>query len=160
MSHIQISNTLVGYCWCVVKPFIAVLMLYSSSGGAVVLWGAPYTGWAQQTCMGLAMAGACAKHRPCYWSQTSCRHLLATETAWSVGYHRSGTDIRVPMAGVIPALRGWPGWNVVNTEWGNIRVHGTYHVKILPCLSSNGFERPHWLLHSVIFQRKIITMIT
>ena len=42
MSHIQISNTLVGYCWCVVKPFIAVLMLYSSGG--VVLWGVPYIG--------------------------------------------------------------------------------------------------------------------
>ena len=28
MSHIQVSNTLVGYCWHVVKPFIAVLMLY------------------------------------------------------------------------------------------------------------------------------------
>ena len=26
VSHIQISNTLVGYCWCMVKPFIAVLM--------------------------------------------------------------------------------------------------------------------------------------
>ena len=37
MSRIQISNTLVGYCWRVVKPFIAVLVLYSS--GAVVLWG-------------------------------------------------------------------------------------------------------------------------
>ena len=33
-SHIQISNTVVGYCWCVVKPFIAVLVLYSSGGGA------------------------------------------------------------------------------------------------------------------------------
>ena len=43
LSLIQISNTLVGYCWHVVKPFIAVLMLYSS-GGAVVLWGAPYMG--------------------------------------------------------------------------------------------------------------------
>ena len=64
--HIQISNTLVGYCWRVVKPFIAVLVLYSSSG-AVVLWGVPYIGWAR-TCMGLAMAGACAKHWPCYWS--------------------------------------------------------------------------------------------
>ena len=28
MSHMQISNTLVGYCWYVVKPFIAVLVLY------------------------------------------------------------------------------------------------------------------------------------
>ena len=65
MSCIQISNTLVGYCWCVVKPFIAVLMLYSS--GVLVLWGVPYIGWAQ-TCMGLTMAGACAKHQPCYWS--------------------------------------------------------------------------------------------
>ena len=54
MSRIQISNTLVGYCWRVVKPFIAVLVLYSS--GAVVLWGAPYIGWVR-TCMGLAMAG-------------------------------------------------------------------------------------------------------
>ena len=72
MSRIQISNTLVGYCWCVVKPFIAVLVLYSS--GAVVLWGAPYIGWVRM-CMGLAMAGACAKHRPCYWSQTFS-HLL------------------------------------------------------------------------------------
>ena len=73
LSHIQISNTLVGYCWCVVKPFIAVLMLYSS--GVLVLWGAPYIGWVQM-CMGLAMAGACTKHQPCYWSQTS---LLLTK---------------------------------------------------------------------------------
>ena len=29
LSRIQISNTLVGYCWRVVKPFIAVLVLYS-----------------------------------------------------------------------------------------------------------------------------------
>ena len=28
--------------------------------------------------MGLAMAGACAKHRPCYWSQTS---LLLTKNS-------------------------------------------------------------------------------
>ena len=26
LSRIQISNTLVGYCWRVVKPFIAVLV--------------------------------------------------------------------------------------------------------------------------------------
>ena len=65
----------VGYCWRVVKPFIAVLMLYSSS--AVVLWGVPYIGWAQ-TCMGLTMAGACAKHQPCYWSQIS---LLLTKNS-------------------------------------------------------------------------------
>ena len=62
LSHIQISNTLVGYCWCVVKPFIAVLMLYSS--GAVVLWGStlywvgmdvhgPCYGWSM--CQALAM---------------------------------------------------------------------------------------------------------
>ena len=38
--------------------------------GAVVLWGVPYIGWAQM-CMGLTMAGACAKHQPCYWSQTN-----------------------------------------------------------------------------------------
>ena len=69
MSHIQISNTLVGYCWCVVKPFIAVLMLYKRECvlGAM---GVPYNGWAW-TCCGLAMAGACTKHRPCYWSQTT-----------------------------------------------------------------------------------------
>ena len=40
VSHIQISNTLVGYCWHVVKPFIAVLMLYKRvkarhNGGAL-----------------------------------------------------------------------------------------------------------------------------
>ena len=28
LSRIQISNTLVAYCWHVVKPFIAVLVLY------------------------------------------------------------------------------------------------------------------------------------
>ena len=50
-----------------VKPFIAVLVLYSS--GVLVLWGVPYIGWAQM-CMGLAMAGACTKHQSCYWSQT------------------------------------------------------------------------------------------
>ena len=37
--------------------------------------GAPYNGWAR-TCCSLAMAGACAKHRPCYWSQT--------RTSWCV----------------------------------------------------------------------------
>ena len=31
--------------------------------------GVPYDGWAQTYC-GLTMAGACAKHRPRYWSQT------------------------------------------------------------------------------------------
>ena len=54
-----------------VKPFIVVLMLYSSTSAR----GAPYIGWVQ-TCMGLAVAGACAKHWPCYWSQTS---LLLTK---------------------------------------------------------------------------------
>ena len=74
--HVSYTNKqyFVGYCWHVVKPFIAVLMLYSSSG-AVVLWGAPYIRWAR-TCMGLTMAGACAKHQPCYWSQTG------TQTFW------------------------------------------------------------------------------
>ena len=75
LSHIQISNTIVSYCWHVVKPFIAVLMLYSS--GVLVLWGVPYIGWVQM-CMGLTMAGACAKHQPCYWSQTS---LLLTKNS-------------------------------------------------------------------------------
>ena len=52
-----------------VKPFIAVLMLYSGQGVCASARGVPYIGWAQ-TCMGLAVAGACAKRRPCYWSQT------------------------------------------------------------------------------------------
>ena len=30
LSRIQISNNVVGYCWRVVKPFIAVIELYSS----------------------------------------------------------------------------------------------------------------------------------
>ena len=59
MSCIQISNTLVGYCWCVVKPFIAVLMLYSSDG-AVVLWGVPYIGWAHGPRYGWSMRQASA----------------------------------------------------------------------------------------------------
>ena len=54
------------YCWCVVKPFIAALVIYKWRLGAM---GAPYNGWVWMCC-GLAMAGACAKHRPCYWSQT------------------------------------------------------------------------------------------
>ena len=42
MSHIQITNALVGYCWRVVKPFIAVLMLYKRvkarhNGGALIM---------------------------------------------------------------------------------------------------------------------------
>ena len=72
MSHIQISNTVVSYCWHVVKPFIAVLVLYSS--GVLVLWGVPYIGWVRM-CMGLAMAGACTKHWQCYWSQTLIHSL-------------------------------------------------------------------------------------
>ena len=31
-------------------------------------------------CMGLAVAGACTKHQPCYWSQTS---LTDTETHYA-----------------------------------------------------------------------------
>ena len=42
VSHIQISNTLVSYCWRVVKPFIAVLVLYSSgcssAMGSALYW--------------------------------------------------------------------------------------------------------------------------
>ena len=62
----NISNTLVVIAGMLVKPFIAVLMLYKN--GVLLLWGAPYIGWAWM-CMGLTMAGACAKHQPCYWSQ-------------------------------------------------------------------------------------------
>ena len=57
MSRIQISNTLVGYCWRVVKPFIAVLVLYSSGAASAmgsalywvsadVLW--PRYGWSMR----------------------------------------------------------------------------------------------------------------
>ena len=46
--------------------FIAVLVIYKWRLGTM---GAPYNGWAQMCC-GLAMAGACTKHQPCYWSQT------------------------------------------------------------------------------------------
>ena len=67
MSHIQISNTCV-FAVVLVKPFIAVLVLYRN--GVLVLWGVPYIGWVWM-CMGLTMAGACAKHWPCYWSQTN-----------------------------------------------------------------------------------------
>ena len=57
MSRIQISNTVVGYCWCVVKPFIAVLMLYSSGwcsamGSALYCMGVdvhgPHYGWSMR----------------------------------------------------------------------------------------------------------------
>ena len=44
MSHIQISNTLVGYCWHVVKPFIAVLVLYMVEVHVLGAMGAPYNG--------------------------------------------------------------------------------------------------------------------
>ena len=47
--------------------FIAVLIIYKWRLGAM---GAPYNGWAWMCC-GLTMAGACAKHQPCYWSQTT-----------------------------------------------------------------------------------------
>ena len=53
MSHIQIINTVVSYCWHVVKPFIAVLVLYkngaSAMGSAIYWMGAdvhgPRYGW-------------------------------------------------------------------------------------------------------------------
>ena len=57
MSHIQISNTLDGYCWHVVKPFIAVLMLYSSgcssAMGSTLYWVSadvhgPHYGWSMR----------------------------------------------------------------------------------------------------------------
>ena len=62
LSHIQISNTLVGYCWHVVKPFIAVLMLYSSqcssAMGSTLYWvgtdvHGPHYGWSM--CQASAM---------------------------------------------------------------------------------------------------------
>ena len=63
LHFIVVSYTNKQYCVVIagmlVKPFIAVLVLYSS--GVLVLWGVPYIGWAQ-TCMGLTMAGACTKH--------------------------------------------------------------------------------------------------
>ena len=71
MSHIQIINTLCGYCWHVVKPFTAVLV--TTVVQVVVGLGAmgvPYNGWVWMCC-GLTMAGTCAKHWPCYWSQTT-----------------------------------------------------------------------------------------
>ena len=69
LSHIQISNTVVGYCWHVVKPFIAVLMLYSSGGavcsGVLVLWGSTLY-W-----MGMDV------HGPCYgWSMCQASAML------------------------------------------------------------------------------------
>ena len=78
--HVSYTNKqyFVGYCWHVVKPFIAVLMLYSS--GAVVQWvlgavGAPYNGWAW-----CAWASLWLEHAPSYWSQTFstyyCIHRL------------------------------------------------------------------------------------
>ena len=63
MSYIQISNTVVGYCWHVVKPFIAVLVLYSSAVlcavvGSTLYWmgvdmHGPHYGWSM--CQALAM---------------------------------------------------------------------------------------------------------
>ena len=62
MSRIQISNTLVGYCWHVVKPFIAVLMLYKTArhnGGTLqwvsvdVLW--PHYGWSMHQASALLL---------------------------------------------------------------------------------------------------------
>ena len=57
MSRIQICNTLVSYCWRVVKPFIALLVLYSSGSssamGSTLYWmgvdvhGARY-GWSMR----------------------------------------------------------------------------------------------------------------
>ena len=47
--------------------FIAVLLIYKRSIGTI---GVPYKGWVWMGC-GLAMAQACAKHRPCDWFQTA-----------------------------------------------------------------------------------------
>ena len=67
MSRIQISNTLLLLLVCG-KAFYCCA--HAVQEWVLDAMGAPYNGWAR-TCMGLAMAGACAKHRPCYWSQTS-----------------------------------------------------------------------------------------
>ena len=70
MSHIQISNTLVGYCWHVVKPFIAVLMLYSS-GCSSAMGNALY--W-----MGVDM------HGPHYgWSMHQASAMLLVPDTWN-----------------------------------------------------------------------------
>ena len=65
------------YCWHMVKPFIAVLMLYMEVQWVLGAMGAPYNGWAWMWCS-VAMAGACTKHQPCYWSKTS---LLLTKNS-------------------------------------------------------------------------------
>ena len=64
VSRIQISNTLVGYCWRVVKPFIAVLVLYSSgcssAMGSTSYWmGAdvhgPHYGWSMRQALAMLL---------------------------------------------------------------------------------------------------------
>ena len=47
--------------------------------------GVPYKGWARKDC-GLTMARACAKHRPCYWSQTG-KYLSSNINGTTYGYN-------------------------------------------------------------------------
>ena len=71
MSRVQIQAKSV---YDKASIFIAVLVIYRCSLGTM---GAPYSGWVW-TCCGLTVAGACTKHWPCYWSQTS---LLLTKNS-------------------------------------------------------------------------------
>ena len=54
---------------CMVKPVYLLLCWSYTSEGLGAMW-VPYNGWVR-TCCSLTMAGACAKYRPCYWSQTN-----------------------------------------------------------------------------------------
>ena len=63
LSRVQTQSYVAG----VVKPLL--LCCYVQYKWRLGAMGVPYNGWAW-TCCGLTMAGACTKHRPCYWSQT------------------------------------------------------------------------------------------
>ena len=54
--------------------------------------------------MGLAMAGACAKHRPCYWFQTHVKRRVQREYKFAgVTYLLTGKDNNDPVAGAAAA---------------------------------------------------------
>ena len=53
--------------------------------------------------MGLAMAGACAKHRPCYWSQTLEREKIGPRVHGSLTEH---TQDKIVSAHLYIATKG------------------------------------------------------
>ena len=69
ISCIQISNTVV-FAWHAGKSVYCCAHAVQWWSEVLVLGECLILRWAWM-CMGLAVAGACTKHRPCYWSQTT-----------------------------------------------------------------------------------------